>query len=114
MSHNRKSTGQGHLPDKQLSWAPLLVDEMYARVHPTQCLRGGVLRIQIGVNVVASVMEGKENGCSWRGGGGVRMTSSDCAEGVVRTSHLLNTFPVSDSVVGSGNKMMSKTRYLGP
>lgn len=113
MSHNRKSTGQGHLPDEQLSWAPLLLDEMYAQVHPTQCLRG-FLTIQIGVNVVASVMEGKENGCSCGGGGGVRMTSSDCAEGVVRTSHLLNTFPVCDSVVGSGNKMMSKTRYLGP
>lgn len=42
------------------------------------------------------------------GRNGVRMTSSDCAEGVVRTLHWLNTFSVPDSVVGSGNKMMSK------
>lgn len=41
---------------------------------------------------------------------GARVTS-DCAEGMLRTLLLLNIFSAPDSVVGSGNKMMSRTGY---
>lgn len=43
------------------------LDQMYGKVHPTLRLR--IPRTQIGMNIVASVMEGKENYYSHGEGG---------------------------------------------
>lgn len=71
---------------------------------------GRVLRTQIGVNTVASVMEHKEDcSCGWGG-----MVPGWLLQAVLEVweHHIVKCFLVPDSVVGSGNKMMRKTVYL--